>query len=130
MACQRLYAALGHRPDLAIEHIQVSMRLSPRTRVGWGSYVIAAALIICGRFERALPGLLVAVQEDPTPVAYQGLIACYAHLGKMAEARDALTRLRSMMPTVVPPSRRLAALMPEFCAVVASGLQQVINKPV
>ena len=108
--CMRLWA---HQPDLAIEHIEASLRISPRTRVGWGLYVIAAPHIICGRFEEALPGLLVAIQEDASPVAYQGLIACYAHLGRLAEARAALSRLRAITPVLAPPAVRLLMLMPD-----------------
>jgi len=121
----RLWA---HQPDLAIEHIEVSLRLSPRTRVGWGLYVIAAAHVMCNRFEDALPGLLVAIEEDANPIAYQGLIACYAHLGRLAEAREALGRLRLITPVIAPPASRLVALMPEFCEVVASGLRLAMSE--
>jgi len=120
----RLFAG---QPDLAIEHIETSLQLSPRARVGWGLYVIAAAHFTCGRFEAALPGLLVAIQEDASPLAYQGLVACYAHLGRLAEARAALSRLRSITPVMAPPANRVATLMPEFCKVIASGLRLAMS---
>jgi pentatricopeptide repeat protein len=69
----------------------------------------------------AIPKLLVAIQEDASPIAYQGLIACYAHLGRLDEARDALSRLRSITPVIAPPLSRLAMLMPEFKEVIMSG---------
>jgi hypothetical protein len=81
---------------------------------------------MCNRFEDALPGLLVAIEEDANPMAYQGLIACYAHLGRLAEAREALGRLRLIAPVIAPPPSRLLALMPEVCEVVASGLRLVM----
>ena len=120
----RLFAG---QPDLAIEHIETSLHLSPRARVGWGLYVIAAAHFTCGRFEAALPGLLVAIQEDASPLAYQGLVACYAHLGRLAEARAALSRLRSITPVIAPPANRIPTLMPEFSKVIASGLRLAMS---
>jgi TolB-like protein len=118
--CLRLWAG---QPDVAIEHIQASLRLSPRTRVGWGLNTIAAAHMTCHRFNEALSVVLVLIEEDPSPIAYQALIACYAHLGRLAEAREALSRLRSISFEVTPPASRLVTLVPEFCKLVQSGLQ-------
>jgi pentatricopeptide repeat protein len=70
--------------------------------------------------------ILVLIEEDPSPIAYQALIACYAHLGRLPEAREALSRLRSISSEVTPPASRLATLVPEFCKLVQSGLQLVI----
>ena len=120
--CLRLWAG---QPDIAIEHIQASLRLSPRTRVGWGLNTIAAAHMICHRFNEALSVIFVLIEEDPSPIAYQALIACYAHLGRLAEAREALSRLRSISSEVTPPAGRLVTLVPEFCKLVQSGLQLV-----
>jgi TolB-like protein len=124
--CLRLWSS---QPDLAIEHTEVSLRLSPRTRVGWGLYVIAAAHLICRRFEEALAKALVAVQEDPNPIGYQALIACYAHLGRIGDAREALRRLQSIAPMVGPQPSRLATLMPEFSELVSSGMRIVLAAP-
>src|SRR6516162_1395683 len=60
--CIRLYAG---QPDLAIEHVENSMCLSPRARVGWGLAVIGVAHFAAARFEEAIPKLLLAIQEDP-----------------------------------------------------------------
>ena len=121
--CLRLWAG---QPDIAIKHIETSLRLSPRTRVGWGLNTIAAAHMTCHRFREALSVILVLIEEDPSPIAYQGLIACYAHLGMMPEAREAFGRLRSITPEITPPSDRLVALVPEVCKIVQSGIQLVI----
>ena len=123
--CLRLWAG---QPDIAIEHIKRSLRLSPRTRVGWGLNTIAAAHMTCHRFDEALSVILVLIEEDPSPIAYQGLIACYAHLGRLAEAREALTRLRAISSEITPPANRLLALVPEVCKVVQSGLQLVMAR--
>jgi adenylate cyclase len=123
--CLRLWAG---QPDIAIEHIETSLRLSPRTRVGWGLNLIAAAHMTCHRFNEALAVILVLIEEDPSPIAYQALIACYAHLGRLPEARDALVRLRSISSEIAPPANRLVTLVPEFCKLVQSGLQLAIAK--
>jgi tetratricopeptide (TPR) repeat protein len=89
------------QPDLAIEHVETSMRLSPRARVGWGWTVIGGAHFAAGRFEEALPKLLLAIQEDPNyPLSYRCLAACYAKLGRLDEAREAMVRLRAICPAV------------------------------
>jgi hypothetical protein len=53
-ACLRWYAG---RPDLAIEHAEASLRLSPRARVGWAAAVIGYAHFCHRRFDEALPTL-------------------------------------------------------------------------
>jgi TolB-like protein/class 3 adenylate cyclase len=57
--------------DLAIEHERTSLRLSPRTRVGWALNVIGHADFFGRRFEEAIETLLLAIQEDPNAVAYR-----------------------------------------------------------
>ena len=50
-----------------------------------------------------MPKLLFAIQEDPTFLnPYRFLAACYAHMGRLSEAREIITRLRSMTPVVIP----------------------------
>jgi len=44
-----------------------------------------------------VPKLLLAIQDDPSFGApYRYLAACYAHMGRLAEAREAVTRLRTV----------------------------------
>jgi tetratricopeptide (TPR) repeat protein len=96
--CIRLYAG---QPDLAIEHVENSMRLSPRARVGWGLAVIGIAHFAAGRFEEAIPKLLLAIQEDPNFAAsYRYLAAAYAHSGRLGEAREVVTQLRAIIPSI------------------------------
>jgi len=121
--CLRLWAG---EPDAAIKNIEASLRLSPRTRVGWALNLIAAAHMTCHRFKEALSVILVLIEEDPSPIAYQALIACYAHLGRLSDAREALTRLCSISSEITQPANRLAILVPEFCRVVQSGLELAI----
>jgi TolB-like protein/predicted ATPase/class 3 adenylate cyclase len=88
----RLFAA---QPDLAIEHAETALRLSPRARVGTSLSLIGQALFLARRFDESVPKLLLAIQEDPSfPAPYRYLAACYAHMGRLAEARAIVARLR------------------------------------
>ncbi len=88
--------------DVAIEHAEAALRLSPRARSGWAFSVIGGAHFLSGRFDDALPKLLLAIQDDPNfPTPYRSLAACYAHMGRLDEAREVVARLRSITPLVV-----------------------------
>jgi adenylate cyclase len=101
----RLWAG---QPDIAIEHIETALRLSPRVRVGTSLAVIGAAHFLSRRFEEAVPKLLLAVQEDAShSVSYRYLIACYAHMGRLDEAREIVARLRAITPVVIPDANFL-----------------------
>jgi TolB-like protein/class 3 adenylate cyclase len=87
------------QPDVAIEHSEVSMRLSPRAGVGSSLAVVGMAHFLARRFEEAVPNLRLAIQEDPNfPLPYGYLAACYTHLGLPEEARGIATRLRAISP--------------------------------
>jgi hypothetical protein len=50
-----------------------------------------------------VPKLLLAIQEDPSfPAPYRTLAACYAHMGRLDEAREIAARLRAITPAVIP----------------------------
>jgi tetratricopeptide (TPR) repeat protein len=89
--------------DLAIEHIQTSLRLSPREPIGQPLYVMGAALFFKHRFDEAASKLLMAIQNDPgSPLPHRTLAACYAHMGRLDEARAIVARLREITPIVMP----------------------------
>jgi adenylate cyclase len=89
--------------DLAIEHLETSLRLSPRARVGTTLSVLGCALFLGRRFDEAVPKLLVAIQDDPTHVqSYRYLAACYAHMGRLEEARAIFAQLRAITLQIVP----------------------------
>jgi adenylate cyclase len=99
----RLWAG---QPDLAIDHLEASLRLSPRARVGPAFVTIGAAHLLSGRFDEAVPKLLLAIQEDPSaPAPYRILAACYAHMGKLDEARAIVARLRAITSDLLPSFR-------------------------
>jgi Tetratricopeptide repeat len=55
------------------------------------------------RFDEAVPKLLLAIQEDPSaPPPYRVLAACYAHMGRLDDAREIVRRLRAITSLVIP----------------------------
>jgi adenylate cyclase len=123
--CLRLFAG---QLDLAIEHIRTSLRLSPRTRVGGlGRLHIGGAHFLSKRFEEALETLLPAIQEDPNAAGYRWLIACYAHMGRLEEARAALNRLRLIDPVVMPSNHQVLRI-PEHREFLLSGLRLALGE--
>ena len=69
--------------------------------VGWALLTIGASHFYMRRFDEAVAKLLLASQEDPSlPNPYRYLAACYAHLGRLSEARKTVERLRAICPTI------------------------------
>jgi adenylate cyclase len=99
------------QPDLGIEHVETSVRLSPRERVGSTLFVIGMAYFFKRQFAEAAAKLLASFQDHPGyPQPYRFLAACYAHTGRLDKARATVVRLRAITPLVVPvdlPYRRL-----------------------
>jgi adenylate cyclase len=114
----RLFAG---QTDIAIEHVETSMRLSPRARVGTSHLAIGVAHFFSRRFDEAAPKILLALQEDPSfPMPYQFLAACYANMGRLDEAREIVARLRSIIPVVIPDA---ILHKPEHRELFLSGLR-------
>jgi TolB-like protein len=115
----RLWA--GH-PDLAIEHVETSIRLSPRERMRQPLFVMGMAYFLKRRFDEAAAKLLLSIQDHPGfPPSYRFLAACYAHIGRLDEARAIVARLRAITPVVVPPD--LPYRNPEDRELFLSGLR-------
>jgi adenylate cyclase len=92
----------GH-PDVAIEDSEASLRLSPRERTGTTLCVIGGAHFFARRFNEAVPKLLLAIQGDPSyHQPYRYLASCYAHMGRLDDAREIVQRLRAITPVVMP----------------------------
>jgi TolB-like protein/class 3 adenylate cyclase len=91
------------QPDLAIEHVETSLRLSPRERMGEPLTVMGQAYFFKHRFDEAAAKLLLAIQDNPgSPLSYRYLAASYAHMGRLDEAQAIVARLRAITPLVVP----------------------------
>jgi adenylate cyclase len=110
------------QPNIAIEHIEASLQLSPRARVGSAFATIGAAHLVSRRFDEAVPKLLLAIQEDPDyPMPYRLLGACYAQMGRLDEARAVVRRLRTITAAVAPPYAQFRN--PEHRELFLSGLR-------
>jgi TolB-like protein len=96
----RLFAG---RADLAIEHFEASMRLNPRVGRGFHLAGIGTAHFIDRGFENAAAMLRASLEELPsfTPT-HRTLASCYAHMGRLDDARAIVQRLRLLTPYVVP----------------------------
>ena len=117
-----LLSLFAGQPERAIEHAETALRLSPRARVGTTVGIIGTAHLVSRRFGEALPKLLLAIQEAPTfPVPYRWLASCYAHMGRLDEARDVVKRLRALTPVVVPSATQFRN--PEHRELLLSGLR-------
>ncbi len=93
---------LAGQHDLAIEHLETSLRLSPRERMGQPLSVMGAAYFFKRQFDEAAAKLLLAIQDDPgLPAPYRFLASCYAHMGRLDEARAIVARLRAITPLVM-----------------------------
>src|SRR4029077_17574435 len=91
------------QPDIAIEHLETTLRLSPRARVGATLLFMGIAYFLGRRFDDGVPKLLLAIQEDPSnPSPYRLLAACYAQMGRLDEAREVVAQLRTITRVVVP----------------------------
>jgi tetratricopeptide (TPR) repeat protein len=115
----RLFAG---QPDLAIEHLSAAMRLSPRVQRAETLTGMGAAHLLSQRFDQAVSVLRASLEEFPHLAhTYRYLASAYAHLGKLDEAREILSRLRSITPVVVTPRSPLRK--PEHRELFLSGLR-------
>jgi tetratricopeptide (TPR) repeat protein len=114
--------------DLAIEHLETVLRLSPRERVGIALSQIGQAYFFKRQFEEAAAKLLSAIQEHPGfPGEYRILAACYAHMGRLDEARAIVAQLRAITSLVVPSV--LPWRNPEDRELLLSGLRLATGEP-
>jgi adenylate cyclase len=110
------------KPDLAIEHFKTSLRLSPRDRIGSFGLALGVAYFLNRQFDDAAPNLRASLETAPTmAVIYRYLASCYAHMGRLDEAREIVRLLKKITPVVVPtvtPYRN-----PEHRELFLSGLR-------
>jgi len=95
--------------NVSMDHIEASLRLSPRApATSTAHQVIGANHFLSRHFDQAVPRLLLAIQYDPNyPPSYRWLAACYAHMGRLDEARNIVKRLRTITHLVVPTQSHL-----------------------
>ena len=120
----RVYAG---QLDTAIEHGEAAVRLSPRARVGPSLGMIGAAHFLSRHFDQAVPKLLLAIQEDPSnPQPYRVLAACYAHMGRLDDAGEIVSRLRAITGVLIPDVSYLRNA--EHRELLLSGLRQAAGE--
>jgi adenylate cyclase len=113
--------------DLAIEHVQTSLRLSPRERMGIPVSVMGMAYFFKRQFAEAASKLLLDIQDNPGfPTPYRLLASYYAHMGRLDEAREIVHRLRAVTPEVVPSI--LPWRNPEDRELFLSGLRLAVGE--
>jgi adenylate cyclase len=114
--------------DLAIEHTERSLRLNPRAYIGPQFWVLGIAHFFLRHFGEAAELIPRAVQQRPAwPWPYRGLASCYAHLGRLDEAREVIVRLRALTSEVEPS--RMPFRRPEDRELFLSGLRLAAGEP-
>ena len=115
--------------DLAIEHLETSLRLSPRERIDRTLFVMGMAHFFKHQFDEAAAKLFLSMQDQPSsPPAYRFLAACYAHTGRLDEARTIVARLRAIAPLAARSD--LPYRNPEDRELFLSGLRLAIGETV
>jgi tetratricopeptide (TPR) repeat protein len=114
--------------DLAIEHVEAALRLSPRQRTGSPLTALGAAYFYKRRFGEAASKLVLAIQDSPgLTTSYRILAACYAHMGRLDDARATVAKLRAITPEVVPNSVAAPRNL-EYRELLLSGLRLAMGE--
>jgi TolB-like protein len=110
------------RPEVALEHFATFLRLNPRDRFPGYLIGIGIALFFTHQYEKSAATLRESLQKLPHfAMNYRFLAACYAHMGRLDEAREIVEQLRAITSAVIPsvmPHRR-----PEHRELFFSGLR-------
>jgi TolB-like protein len=115
----RLWAG---QTETGISHFEKSLRLSPHARPAGALMAIGVGHFFAGRFEPAKTMLLRSLQEHPRwAPTYRFLASCYAHMGRLDEAREAVERLRTLTSLLVPNAAHWRK--PEHRELYLSGLR-------
>jgi TolB-like protein len=123
-----LLRVFAGEPFTAIEHFQNYLRLSPRDRMATYLNGIGEAYFFSRRFDEAAANLLASLDLVPGfPVTYRVLASCYAHMGRLDDAREIVTRLRAITPAVMEPAMRYRN--PELRELFLSGLRLAAGEP-
>ena len=85
------------------------------------AYAMGKAYFFKRWFDEAVAKLLLSIQDNPGYThSYRILAACYAHMGRLDEARAIVARLRAITSQVVPSAVELRN--PEHRELYLSGL--------
>ena len=122
-----LLRVFAGQPERALDDFQNYLRLSPRDRVTGYMNSIGEAYFFCRRFDEAAANLLGSLERAPGfPITYRVLASCYAHMGRLDEAREIVRRLRAITPAVMEPGTRYRN--PELRELFLSGLRSAASE--
>jgi pentatricopeptide repeat protein len=107
--------------DVAIEHLERSLRLSPRGYPGAPRMALGMAYFFSRRFDQAAEMLAMSAREGASATVYSTLASCYAHMGRLDEARAVIERLRVIAPNMMSGS--VPYTNPEQRELLLSGLR-------
>jgi pentatricopeptide repeat protein len=103
------------------------LSLSPRDRGTTYFNGIGEAHFFAHRFDDAAANLLASLELAPSfPVTYRVLASCYAHMGRLDDARNIVGRLRAITPAVMEPATRYRN--PELRELFLSGLRSAASE--
>ena len=112
--------------ELGIGHFETSMRLNPLQGRADPYLGIGMGHFFARRFEDAAASLLLSLQEGPSWVPTYGFLAsCYAHMGRLDQAGEAVARLRALTNELVPSATNWRN--PEHREFYLSGLRLAIG---
>jgi len=88
--------------DVAIEHFEKALRLSPRRRAA-ANLGIGVAHFFARRLDKAVAVLLLSLQENPNwAPSYRFLASCFAHMSRSRDAQEMVRKLRELTPVLIP----------------------------
>jgi adenylate cyclase len=115
------------QPDLAIEHFQRSLRISPLDPYNFDAVIgIGIAHFHAKRFAEAASCIRQGIAEKPSATwAWRLIAAAYANLGRMDEAREALSYLMQAHPGITITAIKKASMppSPSFQNALFNGLR-------
>ena len=122
-----LLRVFAGQPERALDDFQNYLRLSPRDRLASYMNGLGEAHFFCRRFDEAAANLLGSLERAPGfPITYRVLASCYAHMGRLDEAREIVRRLRAITPAVMEPGTRYRN--PELRELFLSGLRSAASE--
>jgi pentatricopeptide repeat protein len=115
------------QPEVGLGHFENYLRLNPRDRLPTYLNGVGEAYFFSRRFDEAAANLLASLDLAPNfPVTYRVLASCYAHKGRLDEAREIVRRLRAITPAVMETGTRYRN--PELRELFLSGLRMAASE--
>ena len=117
------------QPDIAAEHLEISMRLDPisASANAYSRMYLASARFQQGRFDEAMT--LFETTSLRLPVSYIILAALYGYLGKPEQAREALSSFDNASEVSVEDFARIWFRRPPYRTLLMNGLAVANGAP-